>query len=77
MADLKCRECGKDSKRLIAFRDKYGCPDCVEVPNQSDANLHSRNKYGMTYADKKRILTRTEGKDGVWRAAPKWRSDGY
>lgn len=78
MAGLKCRECGVETNRLYAVGDKYGCRDCVgDIPNQSDANLHMRSKYGLTYADKKRILTRTEGKDGVWRAAPKWRSDGY
>lgn len=75
MADRKCDRCGEDVWTKVG-----PCGPCAKGSPLRNANLHqnANSTCKMTYAERMRITTRTPDKDGVWRAAPKWRdTDGY
>jgi protein-arginine kinase activator protein McsA len=74
-----CPNCGKKANKLIIV-EKLGCYSCQHPRSERNPNLHQQSNphVRMTYAEKMRIKTRTPDKDGVWRAAPRWRdTDGY
>jgi len=75
-----CPNCKQDAKTLIIIEGPLGCRGCLVERSERNPNLHQQSNpfVKMTYAEKMRIKTRTQGKDGQWRAAPKWRdTDGY
>jgi ssDNA-binding Zn-finger/Zn-ribbon topoisomerase 1 len=75
-----CPNCGKKALKLIIAKGPLGCTSCVDIRNERNPNLHQQSNpfVKMTYAEKMRIKTRTQGKDNEWRAAKQWRdTDGY
>ena len=77
---FECPRCKAKTNRLRIADGPLGCPECIESGNWRNANLHQNvNPFvKMTYADKQRIVTRTKGSDGQYRAAKQWRdTDGY
>jgi len=75
-----CPNCQAKTNRLRIGDGPLGCPGCVDGAGNRNPNLHQQSNpfVKMTYAEKMRIKTRTQGKDGQWRAAKQWRdTDGY
>ena len=72
-----CPNCGEKAGRLVIYDGPLGCPSCVRGRSERNVNIHqnAHPRIKMTYAERQRIVTRTKGKDGVWRAAPQWRGE--
>lgn len=74
---MVCESCKQKTSKMIIYKGGYGCPDCIETPNERNVHLHKRgvNKRmpKMTYADKKHITTRKLRSDGMSAPDSQWR----